>query len=154
MRTYVAEIDGEAIMAFRAEGDDEAYDIVNEENGGLQLGLNGYSGLLRTNGRPLWDEQSEIKARPATDDEHKRWVNAPRDSEEAGDDPDDFNVYLIPTIPGDKDEDKDIKIDELNEAVDQSIKILEESLAYPARNLRLTEDRIRKVLVILKETKD
>jgi hypothetical protein len=35
MKTYVAEINGEAIIAFRAKGDGEAYDIVNE----LQLGL-------------------------------------------------------------------------------------------------------------------
>ena len=43
MRTYIAEINGEALIAFRAKGDHEAYDIVNEKNGDLQLGLNGFS---------------------------------------------------------------------------------------------------------------
>jgi hypothetical protein len=37
MRTYVAEINGEALIAFRAKGDDEAHDIINEKNGDLQL---------------------------------------------------------------------------------------------------------------------
>jgi hypothetical protein len=63
MKTYVAEIGGQAIIAFRAEDDDEAFDIVNEENGGLQLGLNGYVGLLRADGKVLWDGESEITAR-------------------------------------------------------------------------------------------
>jgi len=36
-RTYVAEINGEALIAFRAKGDDEAHDIINEKNGDLHL---------------------------------------------------------------------------------------------------------------------
>src|SRR5215813_14392155 len=100
MKTYVAEINGEAIMAFRAEDDDHTHEIVKEKDGGLQLGLNGFSGLLRADGRPLWDGQSEIRARLATDEEHQRWLKA-RDAETGegkqidpsmDDDPDDFNV--------------------------------------------------------------
>ncbi len=34
MRTYVAEINGEALIAFRAKGDNEAYDIINEKKAG------------------------------------------------------------------------------------------------------------------------
>jgi hypothetical protein len=114
METYVAEIDGQAIIAFRAEDDDEAYDIVNEENGGIQLGLNGFSGLLRADGKVLWDGESAIIARRATEDEHKQWLKgldagigkategAPIDL--SVDDPDDCNVYLIPVIPVDDDE--------------------------------------------------
>jgi hypothetical protein len=112
METYVAEINGEAVMAFRAEDDDHAYDIVNEKDGGLQLGLNGHSGLLRADGNVLWDEKTEIKARRATEAEHQEWLEA-RDAETGegkqidpsmDDDPDDFNVYLIPVMSEDEDE--------------------------------------------------
>lgn len=117
MKTYVAVIDGEAIMAFRAEDDDHAYDLAYEDDGGLQLGLNGFSGLLRADGRVLWDEVSEITVRRATKEEHARWI-AGRDAETGssydgkqidpamGDDPDDINVYLIPVTSVD-DEDED-----------------------------------------------
>jgi len=76
MRTYIAEINGEALIAFRAKGDHEAYDIVNEKNGDLQLGLNGFNGVVRPDGSPLWDGETEIKVRPATDDEHETWHEA------------------------------------------------------------------------------
>jgi hypothetical protein len=105
MRTYVAEINGEALIAFRAEGDNEAHDIVNEKNGNLQLGLNGFSGVLRPDGNPLWDGKTEIKARPATDGEHRIWLEAleaeARERKQIdpsmGGDLDALNVYLIPT---------------------------------------------------------
>jgi len=106
MRTYVAEIDGEALIAFRAESDNDAYHIVNETNGDLQLGLNGFSGVVRVDGNPLWDGETEIKVRPATEGEDKIWLDA-RDAEfgegkqidrSTGDDPDALNVYLIPTF--------------------------------------------------------
>jgi hypothetical protein len=112
MRTYVAEIDGEALIAFRAEGDNDAYHIVNQTNGDLQLSLNGFSGLVRVDGNPLWDGQTEIKVRPATDDEHEIWLDA-RNAEigegkqidpSMGDDPDTLNVYLIPTCAVDDEE--------------------------------------------------
>jgi hypothetical protein len=105
MRTYIAEINGEALIAFRAEGDDDAYHIVNETNGDLQLGLNGLNGVVRVDGTPLWDGETEIKVRPATDGEHKIWLDA-RDAEfgeakqidpSMGSDPDALNVYLIST---------------------------------------------------------
>ena len=105
MRTYVVEINGEALIAFRAEGDNDAHHIVNETNGDLQLGLNGFSGVLRPDGNPLWDGETEIKVRLATNDEHKIWREA-LDAETGegkqidpsmGSDPDALNVYLIPT---------------------------------------------------------
>ena len=105
MRTYVAEINGEALIAFRAKGDNEAYDIVNEKNGDLRRGLNGFNGLVRPDGSPLWNGETEIKVRPATDDEHKTWCEA-LDAEtgegkqidpSTGGDWDALNVYLIAT---------------------------------------------------------
>jgi hypothetical protein len=105
MRTYVAEINGEALIAFRAKGDNEAYDIINEKNGDLQRGLNGFNGVVRPHGGPLWDGETVIKVRPATDDEHETWRDA-LDAETGegkqidpsmGGDRDALNVYLIAT---------------------------------------------------------
>jgi hypothetical protein len=122
MKTYVAEINGEAIMAFRAEDDDAALGIVNEENGGLRLGL--YD-VLRANGKPLWDGESIISSRLATAAEHDQWLEV-RDAEiaiaegkqinpEIGDDPDDYNVYLIPVIGPDDEDDDDGELHLLSE---------------------------------------
>ena len=112
MKTYVAEINGEAVMAFRAEDDDAALRIVNEEGGGLRSGL--YD-VLRADGNPLWDGESTISPRLATVAEHDQWLEV-RDAEiaaadgkqinpEISVDPDDFNVYLIPVIDPDHEDD-------------------------------------------------
>jgi hypothetical protein len=107
MKTYVAEINGEAIMAFRALDDDDASDLITDEDGDLQQSLHESSGMVREDGSPLWDGKSEIIARPATEAEEETWKQA-RDAEigsadegepaesEMEDDFDDFNVYLIP----------------------------------------------------------
>jgi hypothetical protein len=106
MKTYVAEINGEAVVAFRAMDDDDAWDIVSDEDGDLQQSLNESSGMVRADGSPLWDGKSEIIARPATEAEDESWQKA-RDAEiasadedepidsELDDDFDDFTVYLI-----------------------------------------------------------
>jgi hypothetical protein len=63
MRTYVAEINGEALIVFRAEGDNEAHDIVNEKNANLQLGLNGFSECYaQTATRYGWGSGNQGKA--------------------------------------------------------------------------------------------
>jgi hypothetical protein len=114
MNTYVVEINGEAIVAFRAEDDDAAFGIVNDENGGLQLSL--YD-VLRADGKPLWDGESTISSRPATAAEHDEWlkvrnaeIGAAADGKQIDSEtchgPDDLNVYLVPVIdPDDDDED-------------------------------------------------
>ena len=118
MKTYVAEINGEAVMAFRAMDDDDAHDMVTDEDGDVQQSLNESSGVVREDGSPLWDGKSEIKVRPATEAEDESWRTA-RDAEiedadagepvdsEIEDDFDDFNVYLIPVKSAD-DEERDI----------------------------------------------
>jgi hypothetical protein len=115
MKTYVAEINGEAVMAFRAMDDDDAHDLVSDEDGDLQQSLNESSGVVRADGSPLWDGKSEIIARPATEAEDETWREA-RDAEiedadegepaesEMEDDFDDFNVYLIPVKATDEEE--------------------------------------------------
>jgi hypothetical protein len=115
MKTYVAEINGEAVMAFRALDADDAHDMVSDEDGDLQQSLNESSGVVRADGSPLWDGKSEIRARPATEAEDESWRTA-RDAEienadegelidaEIEDDFDDFNVYLIPVKSADDEE--------------------------------------------------
>jgi hypothetical protein len=109
MKTYVAEINGEAIMAFRAEDDVGALAFVNEENGDFQLGLHD---VVRADGKPLRDGESAISPRLATAAEHDQWLKV-RNAEtgaaadgkqidpEMGGDLDDFSVYLIPVIDSD-----------------------------------------------------
>jgi hypothetical protein len=121
MKTYVAEINGEAVMAFRAMDDDDAHDIVSDEDGDVQQSLNEDSGVVRADGSPLWDGKSEIIARPATEAEDESWRKA-RDAEignadegepidsEIEEDFHDFNVYLIPVKSAD-DEEGDIAAD-------------------------------------------
>src|SRR3974377_772526 len=106
MKTYVAEINGEAVMAFRAMADDDARDMASDEDGDLQQSLNESSGVVREDGSPLWAGKSEIRGRPATEAEDEDWRTA-RDAEiedadededelvdsEIEDDFDDFSVY-------------------------------------------------------------
>ncbi len=106
MKTYVAEINGEAVMAFRAMDDDDARDMASDEEGDLQQSLNEFSGVVREDGSPLWDGKSEIRVRLATEAEDEDWRTA-RDADIENADEgepidseieefDDVNVYLIP----------------------------------------------------------
>jgi hypothetical protein len=118
MKTYVAEIQGEAVIAFRAMNDEDAHDMVNDADGELRQSLDESAGIVRTDGSPLWDGKSEIIARPATDAEAESWREA-RDAEmedasegepiesEIEDDFDDFSVYLIPVKLADDEEGDD-----------------------------------------------
>ena len=106
LKTYVAVINGEAVMAFRALDDEDAHEMVSDEDGDVRQSLEESSGIVREDGSPLWDGKSEIIARPATEAENEIWREA-RDAEiteadegepldsEIEDDFDDFNVYLI-----------------------------------------------------------
>jgi hypothetical protein len=118
MKTYVAEINGEAVIAFRAIDDDDAHDMITDADGDVLQSLDESSGIVRADGSPLWDGKSEIIARPATNAEDESWRKA-RDAEianadegepidsEIEDNFDDFNVYLIPVKSTD-DQDGDI----------------------------------------------
>jgi hypothetical protein len=97
MKTYVAEINGEAILAFRAVSDEDAKDQVNDAEGDVRLGLDGVWGALRADGSALWDGESEIIARQATDAEQEEWQRSiEADGIGNQDDQDDHVVYLIP----------------------------------------------------------
>jgi hypothetical protein len=89
MKTYVAEIDGEAILAFRAADDEAARSIICDENGGFQVVARGYSGLLRADRRVLWDGASPMRCRLATPREHEQWLTLRDSRSGSADDPDD-----------------------------------------------------------------
>jgi hypothetical protein len=107
-RTFVAVIHGEAVMAFRADDEDEAHDLVHgeeSEQGGIKTVLMEYD---RANGSVIWDGHSEIAVRLATDSEHMRWQQSSDATDpDDRDDPDDRNVFLIPISDPSDDEDED-----------------------------------------------
>ena len=102
MKTYVACIGEEAVLAFRAEDDDEARAMIDDQEGGIRSDL---KALVGADGKPLWDGKSAIQAKEATAAEHAEWEQsrdqAISDEEidlDTGDDPDEWSVYLT-SIP-------------------------------------------------------
>jgi len=99
MNTYVAFIAGKAVLAFRAEDDDKARAMVDDQEGSMRSDL---KVLMDADGKPLWDGKSAIEAREATAAQHAEWKQsrdqAIRDGEidlDARNDPDEWNVYLM-----------------------------------------------------------
>jgi len=87
MQTYVAEINGEALMAFRALDDVEARAMADDPEGDVRTSL---LEVVRVDGSALWDGASPIDVRIAKEHEHTQWQ-----SESEGD-ADEFEVFLIP----------------------------------------------------------
>jgi hypothetical protein len=99
VKTYVAIIGGKAVLAFRAEDDDEACAMIDDQEGSMRSDL---KVLVDTDGKPLWDGKSAIEAREATAAQHAEWEQsrdqAISDGEidlDARNDPDEWNVYLM-----------------------------------------------------------
>jgi hypothetical protein len=99
MNTYVAIIGGKAVLAFRAEDDDGARAMIDDQEGSMRSDL---KVLLGTDGKPLWNGKSPIEAREATAAQHAAWKQsrdqAISDGEidlNAGNNPDEWNVYLM-----------------------------------------------------------
>jgi hypothetical protein len=98
MRTYVACIGEKAVLAFRAENDDDAHAMIDDEEGSIRSDL---KVLVDTDEKPLWDGKSALRVREATAAQHAEWEQsrdqAISDEEidlDAGDDPDEWSVYL------------------------------------------------------------
>jgi hypothetical protein len=72
MKTYVASIGGKAVLAFRAEDDDQARTIIDNDEGSMRSDL---KVLVGTDGKPLWDGKSAIEAREATAAQHAESSN-------------------------------------------------------------------------------
>ena len=101
MKTYVAEIDGRAVLAFRAEDEREADAWLKSS----EAVLDDLAGL-ENEGRPLWDGESEISVRYASNAETALWrQRAAERTEKDGGPLDDVIVFLVPvTDPMDDDE--------------------------------------------------
>jgi hypothetical protein len=101
MNTYVAIIDGKAVLAFRAVDDDQARAIIDDQEGSMRSDL---KVLVGTDGKPLWDGKSAIQVREATAAQHAEWKQsrdqAISDGEidlDARNNPDEWSVYLMGT---------------------------------------------------------
>ena len=97
MQTYVAEINGRAIFAFRSV-DDSCAQAWLDIHGLMRRTLE----RLQSGGQAIWDGQAEIVSRKATPGESGLWR---RSSDRAAgaeqiDEPDSITVWLIP-IPQD-----------------------------------------------------
>ena len=98
MKTYVAFIGEKAVLAFRAENDDEAHEMIDDKEGSIRSDL---KVLVGADEKPLWDGKSAIHMREATAAQHAEWEQsrdqAISDEEidlDAGEDPDEWSVYL------------------------------------------------------------
>jgi hypothetical protein len=98
MKTYVASIGGNAVLAFRAQDDENARAMIDDQEGGMRSDL---KALVGADGKPLWDGKSAIQAQEATTAQHAEWEQsrdqAISDEEidlDPGDDPDEWSVYL------------------------------------------------------------
>jgi hypothetical protein len=94
MHTYVAEIDGRAIFAFRAVDDVTAQAWLD-----IHAVMRHTLETLHSGGRRIWNGQAQIVARRASAREAKIWSKL--SDEVAGIDPleeaDSITVWLIPT---------------------------------------------------------
>ena len=96
MQTYVAVIGGKAVLAFRAQDDEQARVTIERRSMRAELQT-----LTDADGKPLWDGKSAISLREATAAERAEWQrsrdDAIRDGDidlNAGHDPNDWEIYF------------------------------------------------------------
>ena len=70
MKTYVVGIGKEAVLAFRAENDDEAHAMIDDKEGTIRSDL---KVLVGRDEKPLWDGKSAIQVQEATAAQHSAW---------------------------------------------------------------------------------
>src|ERR1700730_12416658 len=97
MQTYVVSIGGKAVLAFRAEDDEQAREVAHFTSVRFDL-----RALTDTDGKPLWDGNADIQVQLASAAHDVEWQQsrdqAIRDGEidlNAGHDPDDWEVYFL-----------------------------------------------------------
>jgi hypothetical protein len=97
VQTYVAEIEGRAIFAFRAVDDTNAQAWL-DVNAVMRHALE----TLQSNGRRIWNGQAQIRARKARPHEATIWSNLSGEVAVAdpGEETDSITVWLIPTSTG------------------------------------------------------
>ena len=101
MQTYVVSIGGKAVLAFRAEDDEQAREVAHSTS--MQSDLRT---LTDADGKSLWDGKADIQVLRASAAHDAEWQQsrdqAIRDGEidlNAGHDPDDWEVYFL-GVPG------------------------------------------------------
>lgn len=89
--TFLLEIDGTAVAAFRAEDKEEAWDYVNQA--WFQADLQ----TFERDGRPLWDRQSKVEISTAPQWLRRRWEASAKKAvrEDDCDEPDDWVLFLV-----------------------------------------------------------
>jgi hypothetical protein len=101
MTIFVAEIEARAIIAFSAENSFAAKALMQDESMRAELTS------LESEGRPLWDAESEIFVWKAFREEEATWKKSRAKAVLAGDDAaaeDGWVVFLVPTTdPSDDD---------------------------------------------------
>jgi hypothetical protein len=97
MQTYVVSIGGKAVLAFRADDDEQAREVAHSTS--MQSDLRT---LTDTDGKPLWDGKADIQVLLASAAHDSEWKQsrdqAIRDGEidlNAGHDPDNWEVYFL-----------------------------------------------------------
>ena len=70
LNTYVVSIGGQAVLAFRAEDDDQAREMIDDHEGNV---LSDLKTLADTDGKPLWDGKTAIHVREANATQHAEW---------------------------------------------------------------------------------
>jgi hypothetical protein len=94
MQTYVAEIDGRAIFAFRAADDANAQAWLD-----IHAVMRHTLETLHSGGRRIWNGQAQITARKASAREAKIWkkLSVGVSGADPFEDADSVTVWLIPT---------------------------------------------------------
>jgi hypothetical protein len=92
MTIFVAEINGQGIVAFSQPTADDALAWADDKDFRSDLLL-----LEGQDGRPLWDGRDEIYVREADPEEAKRWKSSFTEATQDGDaeDDDDWVIYLV-----------------------------------------------------------
>jgi hypothetical protein len=70
LKTYVASIGGKAVLAIRAEDDDQAREMIDDHEGDVQSDLHV---LVGPDDKPLWDGKSAIDVQEVTPAQHAEW---------------------------------------------------------------------------------
>ncbi len=93
MTIFVAEINGQGIVAFSQPSPEDALAWADDEDFRSDLVF-----LEGENGRPLWDGRAEIFVREADPEEAERWKLSFTEAMHDGDveDADDWVIYLVP----------------------------------------------------------
>jgi hypothetical protein len=94
MKTYVAFVGEQAVLAFRAEDDDQAHTMIEDEEGSIRSDL---KVLVGADGKPLWDGKSAIRVREATAAQHAEWEQSRNQAISDGEEPAEFWNYVINT---------------------------------------------------------